>query len=438
MNSPLHRRDFLKASLLAAVAPAVLSRALGGASAPGPIRREIFLPAPPRTTIGAATFYTRLTGTSLLSIHSTASRFDTVDVAYLRFSEDNGRTWGHQRELPTVENNPGGKRRRATRSCVVDPATGRLLRFWNEGTLPTDEPLEGMREWTVFYAISDDAGFSWYLSEEAIQGGPEFTPRHPFPGIWTGRNCIMIGDCASKAIVLSDGTFLLPVATTLIGPDGTYANPGGGYTYTQAAVLRGRWTPDRRRIAWELSRPVETDPRVSTRGTIEPTLAELPDGRILMVIRGANDTKPWLPGRRWVSTSADRGRTWARPVPWTYSSGEDFYSPSSASELVVHSSGRIFWLGNICPVNPEGDLPRHPMVIGEVDRRTGLLEKPSVRVVDDRRPGESAFLALSSPISREDRETGEIVLNMTRFFELSTATERNWTANAYLYRIPVA
>ena len=41
----------------------------------------------------AATYYTRPTGTELISIHQLMSRSDTVDVAFTRYSGDNGRTW---------------------------------------------------------------------------------------------------------------------------------------------------------------------------------------------------------------------------------------------------------------------------------------------------------------------------------------------------------
>jgi hypothetical protein len=185
---------------------------------------------------------------------------------------------------------------------------------------------------------------------------------------------------------------------------------------------------------------VKGDPALSTRGMDEPTVAPLADGRLLMVIRGSNDKKPELPGRRWVSYSSDQGRTWTKPAYWTYTSGDYFFSPAASSQLISHSSGRLFWLGNIRPDNPKGNRPRYPFIVGEVDTRTGLLDQASVRVVDDRGPGDGELLALSSPYSREDRETGEIVLNMTRFGARSVGSDLanyNWTADACLYRIPV-
>lgn len=430
-------------SLLAAAAPAVIGRALGQAAPErrslGPIRREIFVPSPqPGSSVLATSFYTRKTGVDLFSAHEIFKRSDTVEVAYFRYSSDNGRTWQEGEEFPTYGIRPGAKLRRMLRGATVDPVSGRFLRFYIEALLPTDDPLEGFWRWVVRYCVSEDGGFTWYLDEQIICAGKEYNAAHPAPGVKVGHNCIMIGDHASKQIFLADGTLLVPVIVSPVGPDGHYYNPGGGYTYSDAAVLRGRWGADGRHMEWELSQLVKVDPALSTRGMDEPTVAVLADGRLLMVIRGSNDKKPQLPGRRWVAYSGDQGRTWTKPEPWTYTSGESFFSPAASSQLITHSSGRLFWLGNIRPENPTGNRPRYPFIIGEVDRRSGLLDQGSIRVVDDRGPNESTALQLSSPSSREDRETGEIVLNLTRWSEFSKDATHDWTAHAYLYRIPVA
>jgi hypothetical protein len=224
---------------------------------------------------------------------------------------------------------------------------------------------------------------------------------------------------------------------TPAGPDGTYHNPGGGYTYSDAAVLRGRWSADGRRIEWELSRLVRADPERTTRGLDEPTVARLDGGRLLLVMRGSNDRKPQLPGRRWVAFSGDGGLTWSEPLAWTYDDGADFFSPSSCSQLLEHSSGRLYWLGNLTPANPVGNGPRYPFVIGEVDRKSGRLIRGTVRVVDDRRPGEGERLMLSNFFAREDAETSGIVLHLTRLFPGPAADAPDWTADARVFRIPV-
>jgi len=288
----------------------------------------------------------------------------------------------------------------------------------------------------VCYSASPDGGRTWPASGRVIQDGPEFTEQHPLPGVWIGKNCVMVGDLASVPVFLRDGTLLVPVIITPLGPAGTYHNPGGGYTYSDAAALRGRWREDGR-ISWELSGLIQADPARSTRGMDEPTFAELPDGTVLAVLRGSNHTKPHLPARRWISRSADGGRTWSAPEPWTYDDGEAFFSPSSCSQLVPHSSGRLFWIGNISPKNPDGNRPRYPLVIGEVDVRSGRLLRATVGPVDDRGPEDSEMMSLSNFSAREDRADGAIVINLSRLFQRSKPGELDWTSDAYLYRVPV-
>ena len=105
---------------------------------------------------------------------------------------------------------------------------------------------------------------------------------------------------------------------------------------------------------------------------VEPTIIELDDGRILCVMRGSNDARPELPGYRWHCFSEDGGHTFGTPVPWSYDTGEAFYSPSSMSQLLRHSDGRIFWFGTICSENPKGNHPRFPLLVGRVDHPRAL------------------------------------------------------------------
>src|SRR5258708_3965037 len=74
----------------------------------------------------------------------------------------------------------------------------------------------------------------------------------------------------------------------------------------------------------------------------EPTLAQLADGRLMMVMRGSNDRNPELPAYKWVSWSADGGVRWTTPRPWTYQGGQDgqaFFSPSACSQQEQQQRG---------------------------------------------------------------------------------------------------
>lgn len=395
------------------------------------IRREVFIASPKRgVAVMAYAFYTRRRGGEMMSIEERWSRSDTIDVAYIRRSCDYGRTWSAPVEMRTGERRLDGMLRRHPRCGFVDSRNS-YIEFWNQGILPSDDPLEGLRQWNIYYRASRDGGRTFGPVLQIIHRGAGFNARHPLPNVWTGRNCVMLGDMTCAPVEAPDGRLLLPVQIPPLAPDGKLANPGGGYTYTDAAVLDGRWRGDA--LEWEMSDLVKADRAKSTRGMDEGTIGFLDDGRLLMVLRGSNDRRPELPGRRWFALSSDGGRRWTSPAPWTYDDGEPFFSPSSCSQLLRHSSGRLFWLGNITPGNPRGNRPRHPFVIGEVDRRRGLLLRASVRIIDTLQPGEDAALSLSNFFAREDRRTGEIAVHMTRLF----AGAGPWSGDAFLYHVPV-
>ncbi len=396
---------------------------------PNRCQRRLFLKSPRAgVSVDAYTFYTGREGLALTSIHGLSTRSDTTDVLYRRHSPDNGATWSEPEEITTNWSVPGGTFRRSLSPGFVDPETGALFFLSNQGVLPSDNPLEGMKNWTLHYCVSLDGGHSMAVEAPVIQEGAEYDESHPLRGVWRGKNSVMLGDTTMAPIRTREGRILVPVQITPIGPDGEYYNPGGGYTYHYSAVLIGTWLSDHR-ISWDLSAPVEGDPDRSTRGMLEPTIAEMPDGRILMILRGSNDRRPDLPGFRWRSVSEDGGRHWSAPEPWRYSDGEPFFSPSSCSQLVRHSGGQYFWIGNICRENPVGNRPRYPLVIGEVNPHTLTLERNSLRVVDDRSPADHVNLTLSNFYAREDRVTGEIVIHCTRFF-----ARGEWGGDAYEYR----
>jgi len=393
--------------------------------------RSVFFKSPgPGQLAHAYAFYTHRDGIEKMAWRSILTRSDTVDYCHRLFSCDNGRTWSEPESIPVFTRSAEGTRRQYYFPGFPDPTNDRLVTAILEGVLPTDDPLEGLKTWYLKYAVSTDGGRTNAIEEQIIQKGP-YTPEHPCHGVWVGKNSVMLGDLGSGFIRTRAGKILLPVQTSPIGPDGEYYNPGGGYTYHECAVFIGTWK-EGLRIEWEMSQVVANEPDVSTRGAIEPTLAELPDGRILMVIRGSNDVKPHLPGYKWYSISGDGGYTWSRLKPWTYTDGTRFFSPSSCSQLLAHSNGKYYWLGNITPENPKGNGPRYPFVIAEVDPKSGLLRRDTVFVADDRQRGEDERMFLSNFLAHEDRENGDIVLHMYRAFIIGSD---GFEGDSYLYRI---
>jgi hypothetical protein len=90
-------------------------------------------------------------------------------------------------------------------------------------------------------------------------------------------------------------------------------------------------------------------------------------------------------------------------------------------------------MGNLNAQNSRGNRPRYPIILGEVDLNSGLLVRDSVTAIDDRRESESDQLTLSNFYTREDRETGDLLLHMPRFF--ANGREPGFSADLLLQRI---
>jgi hypothetical protein len=170
---------------------------------------------------------------------------------------------------------------------------------------------------------------------------------------------------------------------------------------------------------------------------MEPEVAELADGRLLVVWRGS--THGWdgsvakLPGRKFFSVSFDGGRTLTPPAVWKYDDGSDFYSPSSYHRVIRHSvTGKLYWLGNISDTPPSGNSPRYPLVLAEVDEAKAALKKGTVTVIDDRQAGQPAQIQFSNFSLLEDRETHQLELRLTTYGQEPDPAD--WaTADNYKY-----
>jgi hypothetical protein len=95
------------------------------------------------------------------------------------------------------------------------------------------------------------------------------------------------------------------------------------------------------------------------------------------------------------------------------------------STLFRHSSGRYFWAGNLSAHNCEGNLPRWPLVVGEVDPRSLKVLHSSVLTVDTHRPEDKnrGRLDLSHLTLLEDRETKQIILTYPRSYNAYKSNE---------------
>jgi hypothetical protein len=369
------------------------------------------------TAVWVRNYYTQTQGQEMASLRNYQTSSDSYFDWEVRYSQDNGGTWGAWQALPTPSPAPlPAMHYQNPLPGWVDPVNGLMLQMVNDGTLPTNTPQEGYSRWQLDYRVSNDGGRTFAVDQQVIQAG--YTSTNPLPGVVLGQTAVLIGATTCTPLRTSQGKVLVPCQTT--------ENSGG---FLDAHVLIGTWSGTQ--MQWNLSPAVTVTAAKSTRGLFEPTIAEMPDGRILMVTRASNGGNSGIASYKWYSVSSDGGSTWSTAQPWTYDDGSSFYSPSSCSQLLRLSNGKYYWLGNITPTNASGDLPRYPLVLGEVDPTTLLLEKNSLVTIDTKGAADSTAIQLSNFLAYEDRSTGDIVLNMTRATNVSNVVN----GDSYTYVI---
>ena len=348
------------------------------------------------------------------------------------FSPDNGRTWKPVKPTPDFDKNLPYGYRRTHYGLWRDPVNGNILSLFNCMDTAGKDPNVHEPEWEWYwyylrYRVSTDGSRTYLYDKPIVQKGKEYSPEHPIDGVHISKNCFFLGDLGCDPIRTREETILVPMQMPPLADDGqSLHNPGGGWYWLQTRILIGRWT-ENNDIEWESSEPIEGDGKRTVRGLYEPTLAQMPDGNIICVMRGSNggksDPSNELPSRKWISISKDGGHKWSKPEPWAYSNGELFLSSSSMSELITHSNGRTYWIGNIsnscwlgdCDeiLNPEANHPRWPLVIGEVDPKTYGIIRENLIEIDTIKPTEED-VNLSHWHSIEDRQTGDIIITTYR------------------------
>lgn len=408
------------------------------------VSKQVVYKNPPKaTTAYEYEYYGKPTGVEKVRLRFLDIADDIFDHGSLAFSTDNGKTWRDERPHLGSEKREGGRLRKFECFGFADPVEGALLTLYSEALFRGDNSLEGMSNYYMKYRVSLDGGRTNIVDELMKQPDPPgkpgtYTDKHPIEPVWVGKNA-MFTPAIPPIVRTKRGEIVGIFPTTRIGPDGKYFNPGGGFTWCDGQVMIGKWRTDgSHRIDWTPGSSLRLETTHSTRGVDESSIAELPDGRLLIVSRGSNggtsDPDGKMPAHKWRSISSDGGRTWSPLEPWRYDTGEAFFSPASMGQLIWHSSGKLYWFGNITSTNANANSPRWPLITGEVDQKSLALVKSSIFVVDTKQPGERDDIQFSNFWVHEDRVTREFVLNTPKLIPDGTG---HWTADSWLYRVGV-
>ena len=105
--------------------------------------------------------------------------------------------------------------------------------------------------------------------------------------------------------------------------------------------------------------------------------------------------------------------TWSEPAPAVYDDGTTVWTPSSPHLFFVSSvNGKTYVLANFLPGPVYGQTPRYPLSIAEFDTERACVLRDTIEVIQDLPEGAPESRRYTNFSMYEDRETGELVLQM--------------------------
>jgi hypothetical protein len=255
--------------------------------------------------------------------------------------------------------------------------------------------------------VSFDGGKTFRGPRPLIQKG--FNETDWARGVSYGENSIAV---SFARMTKAGDKLILPVSA--VSKDADFSRPFN--IQIHSGCFTGKWKGDD--IEWELGEFCGIRPDVSSRGFCEPAIELLKNGKLIMILRGSNTGMTDKPGRKWFCLSDDMGMTWTEVKELKYDDGGSFFSPATGSMVLRHSvNGKLYWFGNIVPENPDGNRPRYPLQIAELDEDIPAIKKNSVFVIEDKQPEDNPLVQFSNFKVYEDMETHEFVLIMARLQE---------------------
>ncbi len=391
-------------------------------SARGPIQfksKEVFIPSQNGTGVfpGFVTYIDRKKPV-LLNRFGWVDASDTYDNFHEIVSEDNGRSWSEPVLKLASYEVLEGRIRYCENTAFFDADTNLLITAVSKFLYPKDH-------------FNQDMPRQLEISISRPGSEPK-TETYDF-GLPGG-----IGISFCFPIKTKSGKIVIPAMKASTGPDGEFLHhPKSGLVINQVRMVIGEYAKDGE-LEWHVGQPLNADPERSTRGFSESTPVELHDGRLAVLCRGSNARAPELPGYKWLSFSEDDGETWSEAAPCTDTEGVPIGSSATGAACFRSiKNGRLYFIGNLCPdgVKADGNWPRSPLVIAEVQEEPFSIKKDTITVIDERGPSDTERTQISNFRYYQDRENGDVVVFASRFGERDM---KQWKwANHYRYRVSV-
>ncbi len=278
----------------------------------------------------------------------------------------------------------------------------------------------GFLDYKMWYCVSTDGGKTYDKERPLIQRGAQYSAQHPNRYVHIGKNGFVFATLQPYMVKMTNGQIFLPCYYAPLDKDGKFYNPDNLPCNSNVFGLIGTWNNAKNDVDWDVTDPIFLPPDQSKGGLSESGVIELKDkpGHLLMAIRGGNegDRTGKVPCWKWMTQSKDYGKTWSKLVPFTFSDGGRFWSPTSQAMFIRSSrTGKAYWIGNISRTRPRGGSPRYPLVIAELDEKKLGLKADTVTIIDDRGYGDGSDMQLSNFSFMEDTETGHILVTLYRY-----------------------
>jgi hypothetical protein len=348
-------------------------------------------------------------------------------------SEDNGRTWSEPRRALSSRAAEGGFIVHTESAALYLPGQDRLL-HWTNDKFET--------------SLKDGNSFDQNSRIRITVGDPESVSRGTANDVFLSDFGLKQGIYVSFCTPFRDsrGRFLVPVQWQRHDPEGCIRGRGFAARKDMPEVLADVWNSglligepeSSNKLRWRLSEAVPYDFDKTSRGLCEPTIAELSDGRLVMILRGSNAAWPARPGYKWLAFSQDGGETWSEVSPLPADDGSLIESSATGSALFRSITNRkLYWIGNLCLEDrrPDGNMPRSPLYIAEILEEPFAIRRSTLAVIDRARPGEHPDTQHSNFKFYQDRVTGDVVLYLTRYGERGYEHGRWILADLHQYRV---
>jgi hypothetical protein len=250
-----------------------------------------------------------------------------------------------------------------------------------------------------------------------IQHGTGYDETRWADGIQYEKNSAYFGELM-RVTPLSDGSLIVPIwffRTDESGQLIKWPDRFGDVIWpiVASATFRGTWREDGSDLDWDMSNHVTIEQHLA-RCLEEPSVAEMDEGALMMVMRAGTSALQTMPSVPFFCVSRDGGKTWGPAVPLTYPDGGFVYAPGSYANFFRSSkNGRVYLIANILPKPTRGADPRYPLKIVEIDQKYFWPLRDTETVIADREDRHPQYVRFSNWQRIEDQETGNPVLYMT-------------------------